>query len=390
MTDLFTEIGYSSINKHDEPLCGDFYTVTRSAQGTTIVLSDGLGSGVKANILATLTAKILSTLTARGLPIEECVYTMATTLPVCSVRRLAYSTFTILKLGESEAYLAQFDNPSAVILRQGKCLSYPSTRLTVGDKEIYESRVPLEEGDMIVLMTDGVTSAGLGKRLPGGWGADDVSAFLERWYAPDLSAQGMAAALTRAAYTLSQECCDDDTTAIAVKLRRRQAVNVMLGPPRDRADDEKILRLFFSLKGRHVVCGGTTAHAVSKFLDKPIRVLDETGSEDTPPAASIQGVDLVTEGVITLGRVTELAEAYLKDTSLSLEIRDRNDAAALLAKMLFEEATDITVFFGQAVNSAHADACAGADIDFSAKRALLRRLEDALVRMGKRVKISMC
>ena len=106
--------------------------------------------------------------------------------------------------------------------------------------------------------------------------------------------------------------------------------------------------------------------------------------------ASIQGVDLVTEGVITLGRVTELAEAYLKDTSLSLEIRDRNDAAALLAKMLFEEATDITVFFGQAVNSAHADACAGADIDFSAKRALLRRLEEALVRMGKRVKISMC
>ncbi|MEG0229654.1 MAG: serine/threonine-protein phosphatase, partial [Oscillospiraceae bacterium] len=153
MNNLFVENGFVSLNKNGESICGDFHTVVRNGKTTTTVLSDGLGSGVKANILATLTSKILSTLMAGNLSIEDCIYTMATTLPICKVRKMAYSTFTILQIDSMNiAYIAQFDNPTAIILRKGKYLDYPSSRKVIGDKEIYESHISLQKDDMIFLM----------------------------------------------------------------------------------------------------------------------------------------------------------------------------------------------------------------------------------------------
>ena len=137
MNRLFMESGFVSLNKQGEDLCGDFFTTVADEDATTFVLSDGMGSGVKANILATLTAKILATMTANHLSIRESVYTIAQTLPVCSVRKLAYSTFTLMQvLPDWQVYLAQYDNPQAILLRQGKSVYYPAEHLTVGDKDI--------------------------------------------------------------------------------------------------------------------------------------------------------------------------------------------------------------------------------------------------------------
>ena len=137
MNDLCADIGYKSINHAGEELCGDHVDVVEESEGSTvIVLADGLGSGVKASILSTLTSKIISTMMAAGLPIEECVSTIAATLPVCSERGVAYSTFSIINLRDNEyADIIQFDNPQVILIRDGKNYDYPKTEMNIGGKK---------------------------------------------------------------------------------------------------------------------------------------------------------------------------------------------------------------------------------------------------------------
>ena len=286
----------------------------------------------------------------------------------------------------AQARLVQYDNPRAILLRNGKSVDYPTTVRFIGEKEIHESTLRLQENDLIVLMTDGITNAGVGKVMQDGWARKDVIECLERWYTPELSPQHLAAMLVNAALSLCLDSPDDDITALVCKVRARQAVNVIIGPPADPKDDDRVLRLFFAKEGKHVVCGGTTAHTVSRFLGKPIIPVLESGTDTVPAIAQIAGVDLVTEGVITLQQVAELAEKYASDNRVSLSISEKTDGVSLLAELLFEQATDITIFQGQAVNEAHDSL----DIGFDSKAMLIKRLTKSLTDMGKNVKVSRC
>jgi len=384
------ECGFVSLSKYSEKICGDYYTMVKKETATTIVLSDGLGSGIKANILATLTAKILSTMMAENMSIEDSVYTVAKTLPLCKVRNLAYSTFTIFQLGhfDNNAYLAQFDNPNAILMRDGKNYPYLSTCKIINEKEIYESNIKLRVGDMLILLTDGVTSAGLGRVTINGWQRDEVIKFIERWYTPSMSPQRMASAISDACMDLSLDNPQDDCTVAVFKIRNRQVVNLIIGPPEKIEEDKMILKLFFSKIGKKVVCGGSTSKMVSKYLNKPINIINTSGDEEIPAMASIEGVDLVTEGVITLSKVVELGRKYVKNTTISLDLEHKADGASLLAKLLFEEATDINFFVGKAINPGHE--IDGLKINSSLKKNFIRELESLLIKMDKKVKISLC
>ncbi|HIT70185.1 MAG TPA: SpoIIE family protein phosphatase [Candidatus Aphodomonas merdavium] len=386
MDNLVIESGTASVNKHDESLCGDFYDVYREQGGLTAVLSDGLGSGVKANILSTLTVNILSTLIRHNLTVQECVETVASTLPVCKERRLAYSTFTVAQVRDGQARLLQYDNPHAILLRNGKNVDYPYSVHFIGTKEIHESKIFLQENDVLVLMSDGVTNAGIGKLMADGWPREDIIRNLEQWYTPDLSARRLTAQLVNACVALCEDSPDDDITALALKLRSRKAVNVMIGAPANADEDDRILRLFFKKEGKHVVCGGTTAKIVGRYLRKPVLPVPESGTDEVPTIASIEGVDLATEGVITLRLLEALARRYLEDARVSLEIQGKKDGVSLLAELLFEHATDISIFFGQAINQGNDDAA----IDMVAKHTLMEKLTKSLTEMGKNVKISLC
>ncbi|MBR5135269.1 MAG: SpoIIE family protein phosphatase, partial [Clostridia bacterium] len=181
MNDLCADIGYKSINHYGEQLCGDHVEIIEpSDDSTVIVLSDGLGSGVKASILSTLTSKIISTMMAAGLPLEECVSTIAATLPVCSVRGVAYSTFTILVLKNNEtAEIIQYDNPHVILIRDEQNYDYPMTEMNIGGKRIYKSVIPLRENDIFVAMSDGCPHAGIGIMYNFGWKREDIIGFLE-------------------------------------------------------------------------------------------------------------------------------------------------------------------------------------------------------------------
>lgn len=382
----FVETGWASANKHDETLCGDFFNIFEHGGKKVLVLSDGLGSGVKANILSTLTATILGTLLSRGIPLDECISTVATTLPVCRTRGLAYSTFSVLQIESGLAYLAQYCNPPVILLRGGKNFDYPGNVRFVGEKEIRESFLPIFTGDILVLMSDGITSAGSGKLAANGWQREEVVAFLERLDTASLSASRIAAQIVDCCLTLSEDSPDDDTTVLVVKLRERQAVNLLVGPPENQADDNRVLKLFFAKQGVRVVCGGSTARVVSKFRQKPLLVIEDSRTEDIPAMSRMEDVDFVTEGTVTLSRVLTHCREYLATPLALLRLSRGKDAASQLAMLLIETATDVNIYFGMAPNQAHE----GTEFDFQAKLSLIKQLEDCLQRMNKNVKISFC
>ena len=388
MNDLCADIGYKSINHYGEELCGDHVDVVEENENSTvIVLADGLGSGVKASILSTLTSKIISTMMAAGLPIEECVSTIAATLPVCSVRGVAYSTFTIIHLLNNEiAEIIQYDNPQVIVLRNDSNYDYPKTEMNIGGKKIYKSTLKLQENDIFIAMSDGCPHAGIGGRYNFGWKREDIIGYMEAIAPGGYTAKNMSTMLVDECDELYGKKPGDDTTACVIKIRKREPMNILFGPPSNRDDCGRMMSLFFSKEGKHIICGGTTSSIAAKYLGKPLKASLNFERSDIPPIAELEGVDLVTEGVITVNRVLEYAKDYLGDNEKYEHWNFRKDGASLISKLLFEEATDINFYVGRAINPAHQNP--DLPINFSIKMNLVEELSACLKKMGKRIKVS--
>ena len=178
----------------------------------------------------------------------------------------------------------------------------------------------------------------------------------------------------------------DDTTVGALKIRRRSPVNLLIGPPSNPEDVNKMMALFFAKEGKHIVCGGTTSSLAAKYLGKPVDTVLDYLDPEIPPTAKIEGVDLVTEGVITISRVLTYAKSYLESNELYSDWSFKLDGASQISKLLFEEATDINFYVGRAVNPAHQNP--NLPISFNIKMRLIEELSEALKKMGKRIKVS--
>ena len=388
MNNLCADIGWKSINHEWEQLCGDHVDIVEQDENSTvIVLADGLGSGVKASILSTLTSKIISTMMAEGLALEECVSTIAVTLPICSVRGVAYSTFTIIHLiDNTTAELIQYDNPMIIMLRNCERYDYPKDELSIGGKKIYKSAIKLQENDIFVAMSDGCPHAGIGTAFNFGWKVDDIAEYIQSVAHVGYTAKTLSTMLVDECNRLYGNHPGDDTTACVVRIRKREPMNILFGPPRNRDDCDRMMSLFFSKEGKHIVCGGTTSSIAAKYLGKPLRASLTFERSDVPPIAEIEGVDLVTEGVITINKVIEYAKDALGANELYEQWSIRRDGASMICRLLFEEATDINFFVGRAVNPAHQNP--ELPINFNIKMNLVKELSDCLRQMGKRIKVS--
>ncbi len=388
MNDLCADIGWKSINHYGEQLCGDHVDIVEQNENSTvIVLADGLGSGVKASILSTLTSKIISTMMAEGLPVEECVETIAATLPVCSVRGVAYSTFTIMQIINNEMVeIIQYDNPQVIVLRNNKNYDYPKTEMNIGGKKIFKSQIRIQENDIFIAMSDGCPHAGIGMAYNFGWKREDIIEFMETMSVSGLTAKNLSTLLVDECDKLYGQKPGDDATACIVKIRKREPMNILFGPPSNRDDCDRMMSLFFSKEGKHIICGGTTSSIAAKYLRKPLRASLNFENSDIPPIAHLEGVDLVTEGVITVNRVLEYAKDYLGDNEMYEQWNYNRDGASLICQLLFEEATDINFYVGRAINPAHQNP--DLPINFSIKMNLVEELSKCLTKMGKRIKVS--
>ena len=382
------DISWKSLNKHHEELCGDKVEVLKTADSDIVILADGMGSGVKANILATLTSKILGTMFLEGASIEACVETVAKTLPVCKVREVAYATFSILQIFHNgEAYLVEFDNPDCVFVRDKALVRYPYKERIIEGKKIREYRFQVQLNDCFVLMSDGVIYAGVGELLNFGWTWEDMANYTLRCTKETLSASRLAAMLSQACYELYGEKPGDDTTVAVVRVISRRTVNIFTGPPTNKEDDERVIRDFMKQEGKKVVCGGTSATIVSRVLKKEIVTSVNYADPSVPPTATIDGMDLVTEGVLTIGKALSLLKRYENDDfdEAFFDELDADNGAAKLARLIIEECTDLNLFVGKAMNTAHQNS--NLPFDLSVRMNLVDQLKDCAEHMGKKVRV---
>ncbi|MHC4983020.1 MAG: SpoIIE family protein phosphatase [Planctomycetota bacterium] len=372
----YYEWGTKQLHKDGEELCGDSVAVTRHADSVTLALSDGLGSGVKANILATLTTRIAMHLLENDLPLSEVVETLGKTLPVCQVRKLAYSTFAIAQFfRDGWARVVEFDTPRAILLRDRKLVPLVGEERAIGGKKIWESALDVELGDWIVFVSDGVLNAGIGGSYPLGWGWEHTTRYLEAHAHPELSAQALADKLAETVAELYGNAPGDDVSIVVIKARRKLVATVLTGPPADRHADEAVIDRFVRRPGLHAVCGGTTAKIASRHLGLPLEVDLETMKPDVPAVARMKNMDLITEGILTLTRANEL----LKAGAGKQAVRFRTDGAAALVRLMLD-VDHVHFVVGLAVNPAHQNPQLPVQLDM--KLGVVREIAEELTKRG--------
>jgi hypothetical protein len=346
---LYFEWGIRQLRKAREELCGDSVAVSRHDDSVTLALSDGLGSGVKANILATLTTRIAMEMLENELPLGEVVQTLTETLPVDRVRNLAYSTFAIAQFfRHGNARIVEFDTPSAIVLRKRKIQPFLFEERVIDGKRIQEGVLDLQNGDWVIFVSDGVLNAGIGGVYPLGWGWEQAAHFMEEAAHQDLSADDLAGKIAETVNELYAGAPGDDVSIVVIKVRHKLVATVLTGPPSDESLDEETISNFIKRSGRLAVCGGTTAKIVARHLGQPLEVDLKSITDDVPPMGQIEGLDLVCEGILTLTRASELLRSGVKKK----DIRFRADGAANLIR-LFLNVDHIHFIIGQAVNPAH-------------------------------------
>ncbi|MBI5572389.1 MAG: SpoIIE family protein phosphatase [Desulfomonile tiedjei] len=378
---LFIESGGAHVCKYGEILCGDSLSVAGISGGKLMVLSDGLGSGVKANILATLTTKIALRLMERGLPLEEVVATLTDTLPECKVRKIAYSTFTLLKvLDDGRVYLAEFDNPPTFFMKQGYKSQLQYKDRVIGSRKIREAHVHANAGDWLVTVSDGEIHAGIGGLLNLGWDWDKIAKFLETQIHEDASAQKVAQILVDQANDLYQDKPGDDTTVGVLKVRPKRFGSFMIGPPVKRDDDGAVVKKFLEAPGRRILSGGTTAGIVAKILGQDVVVDLSSMTEKIPPIGKLDGLELVTEGVHTVNATLEILQS-VQDVD---ELVGKRDGASKLAwEFLYADSIDI--YLGQAINPAHLNPNLPQEMGFKSRS--VQAIANLLRSKGKEVRL---
>lgn len=384
MSNLAIDIGRVSINHYGETLCGDSSEEIIAKDGSEIiVLADGLKSGVKACILSTLTAKIISTMLAEGLDIAECVTTVAQTLPISSEHGVAYSTFSIIHIkNDRTADIIEYENPDVIFIRDNEVKQLPTRERIIAGKKILRSTVDIRDGDIFVMVSDGCP------------GANDKLAYSKDWDLKEIgefvSALSFAGYNSKALATILIDECNkryankpkDDCTACVVRVIKRQSANILFGPPANPDDSNHMVDLFMSKAGIRIVCGGSTAAMLAgKLGGLSVTASHKYANLEGPPMSEIDTIDYVTEGVVTMNKVLDYTKRMLTE-DLSADDMDK-DAAAIILRVLLEECTDVNMFVGTAVNPAH-----NLGIDFNIKEDIAEKLAANLRIMGKNVKIS--
>lgn len=382
------DICWKSFNKNFEELCGDKVEVLKTDNSEIVILADGMGSGVKANILATLTSRILGTMFREGAKIDACVETIAKTLPICKEREVAYATFSILQVFHNgEAYLVEYDNPKCIFIRNKEIVDYPYRERVIEGKSIREYRFKVELNDCFVLMSDGAIWAGAEETMNYNWEWDDMAQYTLQCTKETLSAARLAAMLSQICFDLYGQKPGDDTTVAVTRIIKRRTINIFTGPPSRKEDDERLMHDFMKQEGKKIVCGGTSANIAARVLKKNIVTLVKQADPTVPPMAVIEGLDLVTEGVLTIGKALELLKRYENDDfdEAFFDELDADNGAAKLARAVIEECTDLKLFVGRAMNVAHQNS--NLPFDLSVRMNLVEQLKECAEHLGKHVTV---
>ena len=370
----FIDVDCCQQPKHGEVAPGDIFLSRKfKAEGRVIsVLSDGLGSGVKAGVLANLTATMALRYTTAYVDVRRSAKTIMDTLPVCEKRKISYSTFTIVDLDEDgKTRVIEHGNPPLTLFRGSAPVPIERASLTLEtwkDRVIHYSEFDTQLGDRIVFYSDGISQSGLGRAdLPLGWGSDRVTGFLRRQIAADqeISSRQLSRNLVAEALMNDGRAAKDDITCGAIYYRRPRRLLLITGPPFNRERDGELAELLQGYDGRKAICGGTTATIVARLLNREVTMSLAHLDPDVPPAAAMEGVDLITEGTVTLAKTAELLES-----GQPAESWRKTPARDLAVLMLESDIVDFVV--GTRINEAHQDPNLPMELDL--RRNIVRKI----------------
>ena len=371
----FIEVDSCQRAKHGQLISGDVFLSQKVKHEDRVVsvLSDGLGSGVKASVLASMTATMALKFTASAMDLRRSAEIIMDTLPICSVRKISYSTFTVVDMTSTgETRIIEHGNPPFLLVRPNGVLNVEKTEVRPQrwqDRVISFSAFDVQREDRIIFFSDGITQAGMGEyRTPLGWGLENVDNFvrekIDRY--PHISARELSRLLVAEAEQVDGLSAKDDITCGVVYFRSPRQLLVMTGAPFNRAHDVDLAKMAEKTSGRKVICGGTTANIISRLLDRPIQIdMRQQLNPKVPPSARMEGFDLVTEGTLTLGEVARLLEEGFAPEDM------KSNAAVKLASMLLD--SDIVKFaVGTRINEAHQDPNIPVELDL--RRNIVKRI----------------
>ena len=375
----FIEVDFCQRAKHGQLISGDVFLSEKVKQEGRIVsvLSDGLGSGVKASVLATMTATMALKFTASAMDIRRSAEIIMDTLPICSVRKISYSTFTVVDMASTgETRIIEHGNPPFLLVRPNGELNVQKNEVRPDrwqDRIISFSSFDVHREDRIIFFSDGITQAGMGEfRTPLGWGLENVSKFvrekIDRY--PYISARELSRLLVARAEEVDGLSAKDDITCGVVYFRSPRQLLVITGAPFNRAHDHALAKMAERTSGRKVICGGTTANIISRLLNRTIQIdMRQQLHPRIPPSARMEGFDLVTEGTLTLGEVLRLLEDCYAPEEMA------SNPAVRLAAMLLD--SDIVKFaVGTRINEAHQDPNIPVELDL--RRNIVKRIDQLL------------
>lgn len=375
----FIEVDSCQRAKHGQLISGDVFLSEKVKQEGRIVsvLSDGLGSGIKASVLATMTATMALKFAASAMDIRSSAEVIMDTLPICSVRKISYSTFTVVDMASTgETRIIEHGNPPFLLIRPKGEVSVEKTQLLPKrweDRVISFSTFNVQREDRIVFFSDGITQAGMGEfRTPLGWGLEKVEEFVREKIDrhPYISARELSRLLVAQAEEVDGLTAKDDITCGVVYFRSPRKLLVMTGAPFNRAHDQDLAKMAEQTSGRKVICGGTTANIIARLLNRTIQIdMRQQFHSKVPPSARLEGFDLVTEGTLTLGEVLRLLEEGFAPEDM------KSNAAVRLATMLLD--SDIVKFaVGTRINEAHQDPNIPVELDL--RRNIVKRIAQLL------------
>lgn len=384
MNGIFIDVDYHQTYKSGQKIGGDVFLQSKEAERNHVVctLSDGLGSGVKANVLANLTAHMAHKLSFSPMHLTKSAKIIMNTLPVCHDRKISYSTFTIADIRSSgersiAVQLVEYDNPPALhfshdlpVVREVNSIDLHRDG-AFKEEVVRQSAFTMQEGDRLVMFTDGVTQSGMGKVFPLGWRQTGVSSFISEMIRKDadISSRELSAAIARKAYALDGFAAKDDITCAVVYVRRPRKTLVVTGPPFTKERDELLGRKIRDFDGKKIVSGGTTAQIVSRLFNAKVSVDLSCWSRDVPPASKMAGMDLVTEGMLTLSKV---ASALERKTPLHAM---PNDAVRKFVSLLVDS-DQVSFIVGTKINEAHQDP--SIPVEIGIRRTIVGRIRQAL------------
>ena len=377
---FYIEVACQQKCHHEARVCGDVFQTRRiKEEGRVImVLSDGMGHGIKANMLATLASTLAVNFTAMHKSVQRSAEIIMKTLPNDSVKKMNYATFTVVETdAEGEVRIIEYENPQTMILR-GSRLIEPEWNCVVLDgirnagREVLTATFRPQKEDRIVFCSDGVVQSGLGsEKFPLGWGVENLGKFIEEAVHEehDISAVRLSEKVINKANQNDGFHPNDDISCAVVYFREPRKLTIFTGPPQDPSLDAGYTNLLRDSEGSKIICGATTADMVAR--EWGCEITDDTVIHDPelPPMSHMPGVELITEGILTLSKVSELLKKYTRQYTLG-----KGPADEIVRHLL--ESDEIHFLVGTSINTAHQDPTLPVELEL--RRTVVHRISRTL------------